>query len=255
VPGGEDRASTPAGAGAVHTLHWNTALFQDRYIGSTSDSTQPGTLLRWILTEIKERFEYIDAAVPQDPKKIIDEFPEFLTLASSNSPLLLVLDGLDQLYEEDDAHHLLWLPKDFPKNVKVVLSTVHGSLTHKTMVERAGAGAAAGLAALVDSSGGGGGAAAASRSNTMFLSIDNVSDEHCLQLIRTFLGSYGKNLDHAQEERIMACERTRNPLYLITFLHEGQYCLRGQCAGTGRWRWLAVCCARHFGCISLTLFA
>lgn len=220
VPG-DDRASTPAtgGNGAVHALHWNTGLFQDRYIGSTSDSTQPGTLLRWLLTEIKERFEYIEAAVPQDPKKVIDEFPEFLTLAASSSPVLLVLDGLDQLYEEDDAHHLLWLPKDFPKNVKVVLSTVHGSLTHKTMVERAGAGAAAGLAALVDSSGGGGGAL--SRSNTMFLSIDNVSDEHCLQLIRTFLGSYGKNLDHAQEERIMACERTRNPLYLITFLHEG----------------------------------
>lgn len=251
VPGGEDRASTPAAAaGGVHALHWNTALFQDRYIGSTSDSTQPGTLLRWILTEIKERFEYIEAAVPQDPKKIIDEFPEFLTLASSNSPVLLVLDGLDQLYEEDDAHHLLWLPKDFPKNVKVVLSTVHGSLTHKTMVERAGAGAAAGLAALVDSSGGGG-SAASSRSNTMFLSIDNVSDEHCLQLIRTFLGSYGKNLDHAQEERIMACERTRNPLYLITFLHEGQ------CARIEQVRWgsavmvaLAACCARHFGCFS-----
>ena len=183
--------------GTPRVFHWNVGLFQDRYIGSTSDSTQPGTLLRWLLVEIKQRFEYIENPVPQDPKKIIEDFPEFVESASSNVPILLVLDGLDQLMEDEDAHHLLWLPKEWPKTVKIVLSTVHGSLTHKTLVERNSI-----------------------AKNTMFLSVEDVSDEHCLQLIRTFLGSYGKNLDHEQEARIMACERTRNPLYLITFLQE-----------------------------------
>jgi len=180
-------------------FHWNLGLFLDRYIGATSDSTQPGTLLRWILQEITERYEYIENPIPGDNKKVIEDFPEFLELASSNAPVLLVLDGLDQLYDEDDAHHLAWLPQLLPKTVKLIVSTVSGSLTHRTMMERACTSGAPTHTSLI---------------------ISNVSDDQCLQLMRTFLNSYGKTLDGSQERRILACDRTRNPLYLITFLQE-----------------------------------
>jgi nephrocystin-3 len=184
-----NNGSNPRG----NILHWNLGLVQDRYIGSTSDSAQPATLIRWLLQEIKSKFEYIEQAIPPDNKKLIEEWPDWLELAASQAPLLLVIDGLDQLVEADDAHLLHWLPTDFPKGVRVVVSTVTDSETHRVLMER---GCDQGIA------------------------IHPLQDPTCLQLIRDYLGSYGKQLDSEQEQRIMNCERTRNPLYLITFLQE-----------------------------------
>jgi tetratricopeptide (TPR) repeat protein len=229
-------ASSSSSGNGSQVFHWNTALFLDRYIGSTSDSTSPGTLLRWIVTELCARINAGNGVrseandtegskddkernrdssnendggvpaleVPQDLKRLIEDFPEFITLSSAQNSILLVLDGLDQLYEEE-AQHLAWLPKNWPRNVKVVLSTVVGSTSHKTLLERQNA--------LISSS-------PSQSPGITFLNVEQLSDQHAYELMTTFLGSYGKKLDQKQEERIMACERTRLPLYLITFLQE-----------------------------------
>ena len=173
-------------------LHWNISLIQDRYIGSTSDSATPASLIRWMLQEIKNKFDYIEQSIPTENKKLMEEWPDWLELASSSSPLLIVLDGLDQLVEDDDSHQLHWLPSSFPKNVRVVVSCVSESEVERVLSSRGYRG----------------------------INVDLLSSETTLQLIRDYLGSYGKKLDHEQEQRIVACERTRNPLYLITFLQE-----------------------------------
>lgn len=175
----------------IQILSWNEALFQDRYIGSTSDSTYAASLIRWIMQEIKERYNLTEKEVPRDNKKVIEEFPAWLEDASARAPLLLVLDGLDQMADPDE-HYLNWLPTTFPKAMRVIFSTTPGSVCHATLKER----------------------------GYDMLEVNPLSEDECLSLIRNFLSMFGKNLDVEQEKRIMGCPRTRNPLFLSTFLQE-----------------------------------
>jgi len=59
-------------------------------------------------------------AVPEALKDIVREFAGFLQLAAVDRPLVLVLDGLDELPPQQ--RNLRWLPPDLPPGVRVVLS-------------------------------------------------------------------------------------------------------------------------------------
>ncbi len=50
--------------------------------------------------------------------------------------------------------------------------------------------------------------------------MQNVRLPQRKELVRRFLGLVGKALDDKQIERVTASWRTRNPLYLTTFLQE-----------------------------------
>ncbi len=171
------------------------ALISDRYIGATSDSTMPFTLIRTLLQEIKERYKTIDRQIPSDPKKLFEEFGGengWLDDATHEGPMLLVLDGLNQLVDDGEAHLLGWLPRTFPRNMRVVVSTISGSKTHQALRER----------------------------DFRQCEIKPLNDDQRLDLIVKSLGQYGKKLDADQEKRIVKTEQTRNPLYLCTFLSE-----------------------------------
>ena len=44
--------------------------------------------------------------------------------ASSQRPLVIFLDALDQLSDENNARNLMWLPKNLPEHVHLVVTTV-----------------------------------------------------------------------------------------------------------------------------------
>ena len=60
----------------------------------------------------------------QDIKGLVEEFKEALLLATSNKPLTIILDSLDQLDASDKARRLGWLPTTLPGNVKLLVSTL-----------------------------------------------------------------------------------------------------------------------------------
>lgn len=166
-----------------------------RYVGASSDSAQPFSLIRWIIEEIKERYkvgpEQLD--IPDEPKKIIEVFPDWLELAAQEGPLLLVIDAVNQLLpNSDDALHMGWLPKVLPKSVKVILTTTQSCLSYEVMQQR----------------------------EYKELCVQPLTDAECTLLITNFLSHYGKTLDENQIASIFACSRTRNPLFLVTFLQE-----------------------------------
>lgn len=45
-----------------------------------------------------------------------------LKMATTFFPQVLIIDGLDQLSDDDNAHEIRWLPKILPEYVKVILS-------------------------------------------------------------------------------------------------------------------------------------
>jgi hypothetical protein len=156
-------------------MDWNKALVIDRYIGATSNSCLPFTLLLTIIQEIKASYPSMaQKEIPTDPKRLFEEFSGWLDDSTHEGPLLLVLDGLNQIIDDGEAHMLSWLPRTFPRGMRVVVSTVSRARTHMAVLER----------------------------EWRQCEIAPLSDDSRAQLIAKFLGHYGKKLDEKQEQRV-----------------------------------------------------
>jgi tetratricopeptide (TPR) repeat protein len=171
--------------------NWNAASVISRHIGASPESMSLNTLLFYILSELKKTFNLSDA-LPTDLNSLIKIFSEWLSECSQNRPLLILIDGLDQLDGQYDAHDLDWLPKTLPANVRLICSSTPGHLTCSTLQARGG----------------------------RVMPVAALSDAECMLLIHDFLKFYGKEIDAKQQDTILRCARTRSPLYLTTFLHE-----------------------------------
>jgi len=60
-------------------------------------------------------------------KALVEYFPECLeNAASSSTPVVLILDSLDQLSADEGGRQMGWLPKDLPDDVYLIMSTLPG---------------------------------------------------------------------------------------------------------------------------------
>jgi len=55
---------------------------------------------------------------------VFDQFPVFLSSATKEQPLVILLDSLDQLSPLDGARKLTWFPRQLPLHVKFIVSTL-----------------------------------------------------------------------------------------------------------------------------------
>lgn len=99
-------------------------LVLSRYIGVTSKASNGASLLQDICRFLRSSYGAEAIEVSDEPTSLEIKFRELLALATEEKPLVLFLDALDQLSEYDFFRELNWLPCPFPKNVKIVLSTL-----------------------------------------------------------------------------------------------------------------------------------
>ena len=109
-------------AAAAHS----EAVVVTRFVGVTSASADPRSLLEDLCGEIGSAYGCTDA-IPSTLQELQQEFLKRLALTSPNRPLLLFLDALDQL-TGTAAGHVDWLPADLPAHVRVVTTTRPGAL-------------------------------------------------------------------------------------------------------------------------------
>lgn len=64
-----------------------------------------------------------ESAIPCDYQGVASYFVQLLERATTDKPLYLFLDGVDQLLPEDGASGMSWLPLTLPLHVKLILST------------------------------------------------------------------------------------------------------------------------------------
>jgi hypothetical protein len=102
------------------------AVVVTRFIGATPSSSVGGELLRGIWSEINQQYGS-DALPPGEENDLLSRFPGQLGLATQGKPLILLVDGIDQLPRHDTARRLTWLPSVLPPNVWVVVSTRPGT--------------------------------------------------------------------------------------------------------------------------------
>jgi WD40 repeat protein len=95
-----------------------------RFIGATPSSTDGRALLESLCREISRRYALNEASVPIDYQELILDFRARLACATTEHPLEIFLDGLEDL--RGNARQLAWLPDTLPDHVRFVVSVTRG---------------------------------------------------------------------------------------------------------------------------------
>lgn len=102
------------------------AVIVSRFIGATSSSTNIPLLLESLCTQISRGYSVDTSDIPKEYGKLVNEFPARLRLATSDKPLIIFLDALNQLTSVDQGGRLIWFPPTLPQHVKIIVSAIPG---------------------------------------------------------------------------------------------------------------------------------
>lgn len=117
-------------AGAAHP----DAVVVRRFIAATAKSSNGPALLQGLCQEISRGYDE-DEAAPIEYRDLVRELSRRLALATADRPLILFLDGLDEL-GNDPARSLLWLPRELPEDVRAVVSALTDSHPHRSLLTK-----------------------------------------------------------------------------------------------------------------------
>jgi len=96
-----------------------------RFLGTTADSSNLHKLLRSLSIQICLLYGRDAEEVPEEHRDLLDFFTNrALMLATSEKPLVLLLDSLDQLSPSYGAYLMGWIPKTLPPHVSLIISTL-----------------------------------------------------------------------------------------------------------------------------------
>lgn len=124
-------------------------------------------------------------------KKPEDILQDCICSVVGKKPLVIVLDGINQIADENGAKLLNWLPQA-PKNVKFLFSTLNDDITMETFRNR----------------------------NYPVYTIDSLDAELKKELVGKYLRKYGKSLSDHQVDYVINAPICVNTLVLRTLLDE-----------------------------------
>ncbi|MBN1566735.1 MAG: tetratricopeptide repeat protein [Acidobacteria bacterium] len=166
------------------------ALAFEHYFGATPESATVSAFLVRLIGELKRSFG-ITEDIPSDPARLREALPLWLAQASGRGRIVLVLDGLNQIEGEEADRRLMWLPRFFPRDVRVIASTLTGPALD-VLRERGW-------------------------QEHELLPADAAERE---AMIERFLKHYRKTLRADLSQQIANASGARNPLFLRTVLEE-----------------------------------
>jgi hypothetical protein len=103
------------------------AIVITRYVGATPESSNTRALLQNLCQAISRNYGADESTIPSDEIDLASEFSKRLQLATAQQPLIIFVDGLDQLGNEQRLPNLNWLLSDLPAHVRVVVSILDGA--------------------------------------------------------------------------------------------------------------------------------
>lgn len=172
-----------------HSIHF-------RFIGQSDGTTTIYSMLRLLLSEIKEVAHKLDQEIPLEPTELRNEWPALLEAIGAHGKTVIVIDALNQL--ESGLSDVSWLPRQLPHNIKLIVSFKRGDPAAEQLYERLSEG---GQVELVEVNPFGG-----------------LDDRR--RLVRAYLSQYLKELDAAHLETLINLHGAENPLYLKVVLSE-----------------------------------
>jgi len=103
-----------------------------RFIGTSSRSSNIISLLQSVCGQIAKEFDTTLEALAgegrdkslYDLNGLTEILRKSLALATSQKPVFIFLDALDQLSDTDNAKSLYWLPRELPPNTRMIVSAL-----------------------------------------------------------------------------------------------------------------------------------
>jgi hypothetical protein len=174
----------------------NTDSIHFRFIGQSDGTTTVYSMLRSVLTEIKEVAHKLSEEIPLDPVKLSNEWALLLKAISKRGQTVIVMDALDQF--GSGLKDISWLPQSLPENIKLIVSFDRSHSTGKELYDRF-----------------------SERRSVSFSEVEpfeNVNDRE--RLVRAYLSQYLKDLDEPHQKSLINLPGAENPLYLKVVLSE-----------------------------------
>jgi tetratricopeptide (TPR) repeat protein len=122
--GGGKTALLASSAARWAQRHPDQLLFE-HYFGATPQSASATAFLQRLLGELKRRYD-IDDEIPVQPDKLPETLALWLAHTVGRVRILLVLDGLNHIEGDEPERRLAFLPRQLPRHVRVVASTLPG---------------------------------------------------------------------------------------------------------------------------------
>jgi hypothetical protein len=95
-------------------------------VGASPGSTDNQRTLRRLCHELKAGCREIPDKIPEDAVELRAAFQDYLERACAQRPVVILLDGVNQLDSAADPTGMEWLPTAVPANARFVLSAVDG---------------------------------------------------------------------------------------------------------------------------------
>ena len=119
-------------AQAIKQSESNNAIIVYRFIGTTSRSSNITSLLLSVCGQIAKEYNATLESLAGEGKEkslydisgLTEVFRKCLALGTTEKPVMIFLDALDQLSETDNTRHLYWIPNELPGHSKVVVSAL-----------------------------------------------------------------------------------------------------------------------------------
>lgn len=161
------------------------------FIGATPASADWAAMLRRLLGEFNRKYG-LGIKIRNQADALRATFANALHMAAAQGRVIVVLDGLNQLEDRDQAPDMVWLPPEVPANIRMFVSTLPGrpldDLTNR---------------------------------GWPVLEVKPLENEERKKLIGEYLSHYySKKLDAPLAECLAGTPQSANPLYLRALLEE-----------------------------------
>lgn len=160
------------------------------FVGASPASASWDSMVRRVIVELSGR-SGTESNGATSVSVLRRELAATLQAAAAGRRRVVVVDGLDQLDDRDQALDLAWLPHEIPANIRLVLSTRSGRPLDEIR-----------------------------RRSWPTLALAPLQIDEQEELLVDYLALYGKRLSRAHRDRIIAGHGAANPLFLRTLLDE-----------------------------------
>ncbi len=198
------------------------ALVIPHFVGASPASTSLRSLLYRFCSILKREFD-LYGDVPAEINKLIVTIADFIRQIPADRPVVFLVDGLNQLDENDNAQYLFWLPWTLPSHVKFVASAIGTKAQFATSAENrneskvvapdhGSLGRSSPTEDLIVS------AFLCHQHYPVF--VEPLTDRERLEIVREVPSLSAKSLDTTQIALLLDNPSTKNPLFLLVALEE-----------------------------------
>ncbi|XP_019622302.1 PREDICTED: telomerase protein component 1-like [Branchiostoma belcheri] len=167
------------------------------FVGAAPNSTDISVTLTRLCQEMKRRFS-LACEVPGSYKNLQNQFGEILKAAGKvpDSPVVIFMDGLDQMEDAHQAKSMEWLPRIMPPNVKFIVTVTEDQDVHRSL----------------------------SRRDATFINVGSLDGWDKADMVRRALAKHRKALDESpfnnQMKLLVGKRESHNPLFLALACEE-----------------------------------